>query len=376
MPRLLSIALLLILVPLSAGRLRAQDCHVAPPPVLSIGGTQATPEVPRYAAGDTIRLSVAVLYTPEAADSAAGRGSTIGAYIDGAFAAWQPVLDSAATPGPRILAVPSAPFEIDLDETGACFPDLDSLYAHPRARFLRDSLRANVVVLFTARCSAAYQCSPAADCEAAAYTSARFATAGPTTPEGGFAMAHEVGHALGMRHDTGDDPTPGFNHGLRDDTGGFFTLLAFRGALPRTAQVPYYADPRRTFNGRPLGVEGVADNARQLREIAAVASTWNDDGTPVEPPPVSSLLGLTAAPNPSRAGWTVQVDAPAAGTLHFTLIDVMGRQVWAGAHAVPIGPSRLPVPGAGLAPGVYALGATWDGGGNAYRARLVLTRTR
>ena len=66
-----------------------------------------------------------------------------------------------------------------------CFADLDTFFAHPRAAAIRDSLAANLVVLFTARCSAAYQCTETSDCEASAYATARFAVAGAPSAEGG-----------------------------------------------------------------------------------------------------------------------------------------------------------------------------------------------
>jgi hypothetical protein len=322
--------------------------------------------------GDDITLSVAALYTPEAADSAVARGQPIETWMANAFAAWQLVLDSAHAPGPRIVVEPRGVLEIDVPETGACFTDLDVFRAHPRAAELRDSLEANLVVLFTARCSAAYQCTESSDCEAFAYASARFAVAGLPTAEGGHALAHEAGHLLGMRHDIGADPTPGYNHGYRDEPGGFFTVMAFRGPLPRTDMVSAYSDALRTFEGRPLGNAAEADNARVLRENAPVAATWNQD-TAAEPGPQPTDIALRAFPNPTPGAWHVEIAAPPGARLNLELIDGRGRRVW----SLDLGlPRSTTVPSDGLAPGVYLLRGTSAGTTRTSSASIKLTIAR
>jgi len=354
-----------------AGTAGAQDfdCHVAPPPAGASSHRSVASAVAR--AGD-VTLRVAALYTPEAADSAIVRGAPISTWISGAFEAWQAVLDSASAPDARVVAQPVGFLPIDVPETGSCFADLDTFFAHPRARELRDSLAANLVVLFAARCSAAYQCTETSNCEASAYAMARFAVAGAPTPEGGYALAHEVGHSLGMRHDTGDDPTPGYNHGYRNEPAAFFTLMATRGPLPRSDAVPAYSDPLRTFEGHPLGIAGVSDNARVLREIAPEAATWNQ-GVPTEPGPQRRRV-LAAVPNPAAGAWNVTVASSVAAPARLELFDALGRTMWthdlAGA-----GPWEVAVP-AGAAPGSYLLRVAWNDAGRPLYGRLQLTRSR
>ena len=354
----------------ATGTAGAQDfpCSVAPGPP----GTGLTAFASANS-GDDISLTVAAVYTPEAADSAIARGRPIGEWIADAFGAWQGVLDSASAPGTRVVAVPLGVLELDVAETGDCNADLDAFRAHPRAAELRDSLLANLVVLFTARCSAAYQCTPQSDCEASAYASARFSVAGEPTPEGGHALAHEAGHLLGMRHDLSADPTPGYNHGYRDEPGEFFTVMAFRGPLPRTDMVSAYSDPLRTFEGLPLGTADVADNARVLRENAPIASTWNQDVSN-EPGPLPSIA-LSARPNPAGATWRVRVDVPTPVDVRLELFDAAGRGLWS-VTLGGAGAREVDIPGAGIAPGTYLLRASWSDGAGARVASLRLARTR
>ena len=229
-------------------------------------------------------------------------------------------------------------------------------------------------MLFTARCSAAYQCTETSDCEASAYATARFAVAGAPSAEGGHALAHEAGHLLGMRHDIGDDPTPGYNHGLRNEPAAFFTVMATRGPLPRTDMVSAYSDPRRTFEGSPLGTADVADNARVLREMAPVAATWNTD-VPGEPGPAPAGLILRASPNPAGGAWRVEVRVPGPGSVRLEVADALGRRVWSDL-LTGVGPWFVAVPAGELAPGAYLLRGSWNDGAGERYATLRLTRSR
>jgi hypothetical protein len=348
-------------------RAQASLCHLAEAP----GGTGVR-VAPTQLGGDDITISVAALYTPEAADSAIGRGQPIETWIASGFANWQLVLDSARGAGPRIVVEPRGVIELDVPETGACFPDLDAFRAHPLAAGIRDSLQANLMLLFTARCSAAYQCTPQSDCEAFAYATARFFDAGLNPATGGHAVAHEAGHLLGMRHDILSDPTPGYNHGYRDDVGGFYTVMAFRGPLPPANVVSAYSDPLRLYDGRPLGNVDEADNARVLRENAPIAATWNQD-TATEPGPSASAIALRAFPNPARGAWQVEIEAPPDALMMLELIDARGRRVWSLDQGVA---RSAAAPSAGLAPGTYLLRATPAGTAHGPSASITLTIAR
>jgi hypothetical protein len=350
----------------AAAHAQSSDCQLLPAPA-GLARTGA----PHAASGDDITLSVAAVYTPEAADSAIARGQPIETWIANAFAAWQLVLDSAASSGPRIVAEARGVQEFDFEETGACQAELDAFRADPRSAQLRDSLEANLVILFTARCNAAYLCEDINTCEPSAYASVRFAVTGLPNAEGGHALAHEAGHLIGMRHDIVADPTPGYNHGYRDEAGGFFTVMSFRGPLPRTDMVSAYSDPLRTFEGRPLGTFDTADNARVLRENAPIAATWNQ-GTPVEPGPEDQAVHLSAYPNPARGSWLVDVRVPGALPVHLALYDAAGRRVWA-AEAES---GQTEMRASGLGPGVYLLRATVAGTGSTPSASIRLTIAR
>lgn len=299
-----------------------------------------------------VRLTVAAFTTPEATAAAQADGTTIEARVADAFAAWQAVLDSATTGSARVVAVPSRLFSIAITETGDCLADRDAFFASARAHAVRDSLRANLAVLFAERCSQTFLCDPAAPgglaaCErnAFALAQARFAGASRQT------LAHEVGHLLSMRHNVEDDDAPGDGHAMLNVAAGFYTVVSTRGGLPREALVPYYSDPRRSLRGAPLGIAGRADNAAVLRRMAPVAAMWNSRPTATAGGPQAETE-TRVAPNPSSSVWHVTLRAaPRARTA--VLVDALGRRV--AVVEIAAGEQDVVVSTLGLAPGVYAL---------------------
>lgn len=299
-----------------------------------------------------VRLTIAAFTTPEATAAARADGTTIEARVAAAFAAFQAVLDSATTGSARVVAVPSRLVTLPLTETGDCLADRDAFFASTRAHAVRDSLRANVAVLFPERCSQTFQCDPAAAgglaaCErnAFALAQARFADASRQT------LAHEVGHLLSMRHNIEDDMAPGDGHAMLNVAAGFFTVVSTRGGLPREAIVPYYSDPRRSLRGAPLGIAGRADNAAVLRRMAPVAAQWNARPTATTPGPEGDHR-VRVAPNPSAGVWRVTLAAaPLARTA--VLVDALGRRV--AVVGIAAGDQAAVVSARGLPAGVYAL---------------------
>lgn len=92
---------------------------------------------------------------------------------------------------------------------------------------------------------------------------------------------HEIGHLAGCRHDRNNDDTDtpyafghGFQRGKRNATiGGYRTIMSL--ACPNNdcdRRLPYWSNPRITYQSRPLGDPGFADNSRVWAERARTLS--------------------------------------------------------------------------------------------------------
>ena len=102
-----------------------------------------------------------------------------------------------------------------------------------------------------------------------------------------YALAHELGHNLGLGHDARqvfNFPFGTFRwsrgHGVDDS---FATIMAYSGRYGQAKTLQYFSNPRlrHSCNGLPCGVEGDqplgADAALMLNAIAYQAATWAPD---------------------------------------------------------------------------------------------------
>lgn len=145
---------------------------------------------------------------------------------------------------------------------------LDAIHA------ARDSAEADVVVLISPERSATINASTMATPETA------FAIVwwgGLGVPF--YAMAHEIGHLQGARHevlrDPSDEPFP-YGHGYRGDE--YRTIMA---GGPATL-APRFSGPDQVYDGVTLGDSTTADVARVLRETAVYVSNFRGPRTPTE----------------------------------------------------------------------------------------------
>lgn len=94
-----------------------------------------------------------------------------------------------------------------------------------------------------------------------------------------YSFIHEIGHNFGMLHDRAHASATGgayrdFGYGYQQPTGLWRTLMAYDCAPKSCPRLPYFSTPVKYYKGRALGVANAADNARVLRNTAAVVSDF------------------------------------------------------------------------------------------------------
>jgi hypothetical protein len=91
----------------------------------------------------------------------------------------------------------------------------------------------------------------------------------------GFSIAHEIGHILGARHDRHtdalDSPFP-YGHGYVNGT-KWRDIMSYQGGCEGCPRIPYWSNPRITYNGEPTGTDA-NDNARVILEQALRVSNF------------------------------------------------------------------------------------------------------
>lgn len=80
-------------------------------------------------------------------------------------------------------------------------------------------------------------------------------------------LAHELGHNMGQAHNAEDSTSTGahsYSYGYREASStGFYTVMAYRQPNSSQTAIPYFANPRVTYDGRVTGTAS-ADNALSL----------------------------------------------------------------------------------------------------------------
>ena len=210
-------------------------------------------------------VDLLVCYTDAAATAEGGTANMLALIDLGLMETNQALADSGVALTIRLAAtaeVPktwattsSATILNHMSETGS--GTLDEIHA------LRDQHSADLVTLFVNSldvCGRAYLAvapGPTPLPELGFNVVGRACVGAPT-----YALAHELAHNFGLRHDRASDPCDAgcteAAHAYVEPTDAFSTILSSGSAAPR---VPHFSNPDVLYTGLPTGVAGDADNA-------------------------------------------------------------------------------------------------------------------
>lgn len=122
-------------------------------------------------------------------------------------------------------------------------------------------------------------------------------------------LGHEMGHNLGAMHRHSEPANvPEYAYGYKDVTGNFHTQMrTSHGALP------YFANPRLSYNGRPLGDPQLHDVARRFNERREIVES-------LYPPPLRPKMLVNS--KRAQQGKASCLNLVASGTVSFASCDV------------------------------------------------------
>ncbi|HVS69682.1 MAG TPA: M12 family metallo-peptidase [Phycisphaerae bacterium] len=235
-------------------------------------------------AANTI-IDLLALYTPQA-EQAAGSQAAILRKIQNAVAAVNTVMTNSLVPVTVRLA--GAMLE-NYTESGDLSTDLTRLETAgdgflDNAETLRDWMGADLVSLFVSGGSPAGQGQETIGISSQLYVPtgrgndeiAYSVISQETAAAPDYTLAHELGHNLGATHAVGDPTDTGaaaYAHGYRF-TGDDGTLYHDVMAYDPGQEIPYYSNPRISYQGVPEGDAATADVARVITEDAPIVAGY------------------------------------------------------------------------------------------------------
>jgi peptidyl-Asp metalloendopeptidase len=93
---------------------------------------------------------------------------------------------------------------------------------------------------------------------------------------GNSVFAHEVGHLLSARHDPSVDPNTkpfAYGHGYQYTKGPRWrTIMAYQCQGLECPRVNYWSNPKKKYNGKPMGTKNLNDNVRVLNMTRSVVA--------------------------------------------------------------------------------------------------------
>lgn len=118
-----------------------------------------------------------------------------------------------------------------------------------------------------------------------------------------------------------------------------------------TGSVTFYAAGNAVNNNGLNTGDGPSFSNLKLTE-GSVSSTQNPD---------AGRIGLRIWPNPITDAANLSAALPRAGDYRLAVYDLSGRMVWESNRILPAGETRLDIPAANWAPGVYFIGLSGGG---------------
>ena len=137
-----------------------------------------------------------------------------------------------------------------------------------------------------------------------------------------FTQALAWNQAAGQDREIRENSRFPYGHALCNDLGNWRTIMSGNPDRRCPAIQPYFSNPEVSFLGTPTGDPEVRDNARVLRQMAHVVSSYRQ--APVTP---HAIPLVTAADNPSQQGFVRIINRSARpGTVRIHAIDDEGRR--------------------------------------------------
>lgn len=237
--------------------------------------------VTRLAYGQDCTVSILIAYTDEAADSLEGNRSAVAQIVE----AVQGLNTSYIYSDVSHQAVLVRTIRLDNFESGCFSNNLNQLQANAYINALRDKYHADVAALITTNdefCGLPFISDTLAT-SSIAYCEVNF-----KCMISNFALSHQIAHLYGCSHfveTRGEDNTSvyPYGHGYSwafNDCASFSTILGvddddFCGDDDAPCNlIPYFSNPYLYYEGVPLGMPGVHDNARVLNQNAGVIGSF------------------------------------------------------------------------------------------------------
>ena len=235
-------------------------------------------------ADDGTTIDVLVLYTTAARNGAGGTAnieSTVNLAITETNTAYA---NSGVTQRLRLVYMGETPYA----DAGNMGTDLGRLQASAdgnidEAHTLRDTYGADLVSLWVENgggsCGIGYFMSSISS----SFASNGFSVVARSCATGNYSFGHELGHNMGLRHDTHVDngTTPfAWAHGYVDLTNRFRTIMAYNDQCAATppgtfcTRIQWFSNPSVTYNTFTTGNASTANNASVLNSSASTVANF------------------------------------------------------------------------------------------------------
>jgi hypothetical protein len=262
-----------------------QEDPTPPEPPLPAAGAAAAPDPIGAAADDGSTIDVMIVYTATTR-AAAGGAAAIQALMDLAVAETnQSYQNSGVTQRLRLVHTE----EVNYNEAGHADPLRDALNCITstgdgcldHVHGLRNTHGADLVSFWLegggSYCGIAWMMTDVS----VSFATHGFSTVARSCATGYYSFGHELGHNMGVRHDTYVDtagtPYP-YAHGYAYPAGRWRTIMAYNNACSAAGvnctRLQYWANPEVQYGGAAMGNAGTADDHRALNDTAPTVANF------------------------------------------------------------------------------------------------------